>query len=179
MKGFESFVDSPDQRTFTSSVNGALLLVLCLHICGFFSTEFRETKYNYFARLGEAFAQGRLDTPTLSEQLDVSIFEGKTYLYWGPAGGWIFAFGNLFCDGNVSDRVVATLLMALNFWLVVVHCSRMVPAKTARSLGVRSAVDVRLVGRFVRYHVQNTLGVAIGPYHCLHRSHVRWPLYLL
>jgi hypothetical protein len=117
MKGLESFVDSPDQRTFTSNVNGALLLILCLHICGFFSAGFRETRYNYFGHLGRSFFQGRLDTPQLGGKLDVSTYQNKTYLYWGPAGGVVFAIGNLVYDGVISDRVVAAVLLAMNFYL--------------------------------------------------------------
>lgn len=94
-----------------------LLLSLCLLICGFFEHRFKETKYNYFGHLGQSFAEGRLDTPMLSGMLDVSTYETKTYLYWGPAGGWLFSLGSFLTDTRISDRVVAAILLAFNFWL--------------------------------------------------------------
>lgn len=113
---------SADQETDRAKkragrVTVAVLLILCLAICGFFKAGFRETNYNYYGHLGQSFANERLDTPQLSGHLDVSTYQDRTYLYWGPAGGWLFSIGNLVYDGRVSDRVVATILLACNFYL--------------------------------------------------------------
>lgn len=106
-----------NRRTLLALVMLPQLLFLGLLLSDYLSSGFAETPHNYFGHLGQSFRQGRIDTPLLSGQLDVSTYNEKTYLYWGPAGGLMFAAGNLVYEPRISDRFVATILMSLNFYI--------------------------------------------------------------
>jgi hypothetical protein len=71
--------------------SGGTLLLICvvyLFVGSGFTFRYPVTPFqtgDYFGLLADSFLQGRTDLMIPGPRLDMSLFEGKIYLYWGPA----------------------------------------------------------------------------------------------
>lgn len=93
--------------------SGTLIGYLCLFLN--VTTSNRAGRYNYHMYLAEAFLQGSLSlVRPLPDNLDLSVFNGKLFLYWGPMPAvalvpLVFLFG-----ADWSDAWLTMALATIN-----------------------------------------------------------------
>jgi hypothetical protein len=107
----------------------AFLLVIAVYLAFLYVS--RDTTSNYYDLLAQSFRQGELSLPLrpdpallalpnpydpearqgIKAPLDLSLYNGKFYLYWGPAPALLVAVAQPFLPGEVSDGYL--LLMFL------------------------------------------------------------------
>lgn len=99
-----------------------LFLLLCfVKIDGkTFSYIFSNSPFNYFELLSEAFIDGRLNIYPRNKVIhDLSITNGKYYLYWPPSPSlfllpFVYLFGT-----ELPDRLISIFLASVNFSLLL------------------------------------------------------------
>lgn len=101
----------------------SLVLFTYLLFAGRFQFEFPVTIYNYFSFLAEAFLHRSLSFISNPPYLqDLSVFNGKIYMYWGPTTvlpilPFVILFGK-----NISDVLYTAIIASFNpliFYLIL------------------------------------------------------------
>ena len=120
---------------------GIIVLVLAWFLTAGTLDRWFPYQHAYFDRLAEAFLNGQLNLleqpdprllaltdpyPYQNRQgvnylWDVSFFQGKFYLYWGPTPGLVLAMVKLLARAHIEDQVLAAAFLAglagLMVWL--------------------------------------------------------------
>ncbi len=97
------------------SVIFVFVLFIYLFIAGRFNFEFPVTIYNYFSYLAEAFLNQSLSFVSAPPYLhDLTVVNGKIYMYWGPATvlpilPFVILFGK-----NISDVLYTAIIASFN-----------------------------------------------------------------
>jgi hypothetical protein len=120
----------------------ALLTVIAIYI--WFISVSHESTSNYYDLLGEAFRQGELSLPLrpdpallalsnpydpiarqgIRAPLDIAFFDGKFYLYWGPAPALLVAIVKPVFPGQISDGYLLFAFICgifLSQYLFIMH----------------------------------------------------------
>lgn len=120
----------------------ALLIVIAIYL-GFMSISYESTS-NYYDLLGTSFRQGELSLPLrpdpallalpnpydpaarqgIKAPLDVSLYKGRFYLYWGPAPALLLATVEPLFSGKISDGYLLFAFVCgifLSQFLLIMH----------------------------------------------------------
>lgn len=80
---------------------------------------------DYFSPLAKSFLQGRLDIPNPVVKTDLSYFEGKWYLYWGPLPALLLIPGQLLVHRFFPPAYLSFMVAGLSMCVVYLIIKRL------------------------------------------------------
>jgi hypothetical protein len=150
--------------SFLQRCSNAVPWLVCLTIgvvYGYFSMRitrniFTSTHYNYYIYLLDALLHGRVNvTPPLT--LDLSLYHGKWYLYWGPAPVLLLLPFSLIWGVKASD-VLFTMLGGVANVVLIYLCIREMKRYFSISLSLMSEAFLLLSFAFASPNFFLSLG---------------------
>lgn len=113
------------RRNFYPIIIIFLTLTVYIHFAGRFNYQFYPNMFNYFSHQAYSFLNGKISLFTTEMTADLSFYDGKKYLYWGPTPvipilPFIILFGVNFPDtlytailGSFTPLLIFLILLTL------------------------------------------------------------------
>ncbi|MBI3380082.1 hypothetical protein HY029_04970 [Candidatus Gottesmanbacteria bacterium] len=97
------------------------VLIVYLGFAGRFKFYFPKTSRDFFTSLSYSFLHGKLDIPNPRySPNDLSFYDGKNYLYWGPLPAILLLPASFLWGKNLSDIFYTVIFGTLNVLLMYI-----------------------------------------------------------